>query len=116
MEIFIDFAVSALKESGKRKIRFLVDTGATRSWLPEAEAKKIGVKEEGKVPVELADGSIKDMPYGFCYFIYNGEKVVQNVIIGGCEPLAGVHTLQDFRMIIDLEHHTIKRGKALRAK
>jgi hypothetical protein len=44
--------------------------------------------------------------------------VVGNVIIGPPknEPIVGTHVLQDFRMIIDMDKHTVSRGRALKAK
>ena len=36
---------------------FLVDTGATDSMAPSDELEKLGVKQEGKMAYELADGS-----------------------------------------------------------
>ena len=36
---------------------FLVDTGATDSMAPADELEKLGVKQEGKMAYELADGS-----------------------------------------------------------
>jgi hypothetical protein len=36
---------------------FLVDTGATDSMVAGPELEKIGVKKEGKMSYELADGS-----------------------------------------------------------
>lgn len=118
-DIYLDLTVANLKDTSRQKdISFLVDTGATRAWIGEEDAKAIGIEKEGAVPVELADGSIKDMPYGCCFFNYEDEMVAGNVIIGpkGCEPLAGTHILQDFRIVIDFEHHSIRRSKAMRAK
>jgi len=43
---------------------FLVDTGATDSVAPADELQKIGVKPEGKMSYELANGSVKEYSYG----------------------------------------------------
>jgi len=52
------------------------------------------------------------------YFAFDGETVAGNVIIGppDIEPIVGTHVLQDFRLVIDLEHHTISRRRAMKAK
>ncbi len=42
----------------------LVDTGVTMVVLPRAVAEGLGIRELGKVRVELADGSVRDVPYG----------------------------------------------------
>ena len=81
-------------------------------------AQALGVESAGTVPLELADGSVTECPYGFCLFVYNGETVAGNVVIGppGCEPLVRTHVLQDFRMIVDLDRHEGTRRRAMRAK
>ena len=98
--------------------QFLVDTGATRAWIPQNIAEQLNIKPVGQVPLELADGKISQYPYGLCKFEYEGEIVNGTVVIGpkGIEPIAGTHLLQDYRLIVDLANHTIKRGRAMRAK
>ncbi|RMF35320.1 MAG: hypothetical protein D6759_04810, partial [Chloroflexi bacterium] len=79
---------------------------------------ELGIEPVGTVPLELADGSIKELPYGFCLFDFGGERIVGNVVIGppGSEPIVGTHVLQDFRVVVDLERHTVSRRRAMRAK
>lgn len=118
-DIFLKLAIANIKDPQRQKeISFLVDTGATRAWISQEIADAVGIKKIGTVPLELADGSIKELPYGLCLFIYDQETVAGNVVIGPpqCEPLLGTHVLQDFRMIVDLERHEIIRGRAMRAK
>jgi hypothetical protein len=38
------------------------------------------------VPVELADGTIKEYPYGFCYFTFVEETVAGNDVIAPARP------------------------------
>jgi predicted aspartyl protease len=101
-----------------RDIPFLVDTGATRAWIPQEVAAELGIQPVGQIPLELANGDIINYPYGLCKFEYEGELVNGTVIIGakGIEPIAGTHVLQDFRLIIDLSRHTIQRARAMKAK
>lgn len=118
-EIYLELIVSNINDPGRQQeISFLVDTGATRAWLPQGVTEYLGIEPSGSVPVELADGTIKEYPYGFCYFTFGEETVAGNVVIapGGTEPLAGTHVLQDFRLIIDLERHTVSRSRAMLAK
>ncbi|MFQ5882710.1 MAG: aspartyl protease family protein [Candidatus Methylomirabilales bacterium] len=118
-DIYLTLTIANFKDPERqRKISFLIDTGATRAWISEEIAEAVGVEPAGTVPLELADSSVTERPYGFCLFIYNGEAVAGNVVIGppGCEPLVGTHVLQDFRLIVDLERHEVIRGRAMRAK
>ncbi len=118
-DIYLKFTIANIRDTSRqRDVEFLVDTGATRAWIPEETARALGVQPAGSVPLELADGSVTERPYGFCLFVYNGETIAGNVVIGapGCEPLVGTHVLQDFRMIVDLDRHEIARRRAMRAK
>jgi len=101
-----------------REMQFLADTGATRAWIPADVAKELNIKMVGKVPLELANGKIEKYPYGLCKFEYEGEIVNGTVVIApkGIEPIAGTHLLQDFRLIVDLAHHTVIRARAMKAK
>ncbi len=118
-DIYLELTIANIHEPERqREITFLVDTGATRAWIPQQVADDLGIQPAGTVPLELADGSVKELPYGFCLFDFGGETVAGNVVIGPpeCEPIVGTHVLQDFRFIIDMERHTISRGRAMRAK
>ncbi len=118
-EIYLEPTIANIKHPERQQeLSFLVDTGATRAWVSKEIAEAVGIEPVGTVPLELADGSITERPYGFCLFAYNGEIAAGNVVIGPprCEPLVGTHVLQDFRLIVDLERHEVTRGRAMRAK
>lgn len=102
----------------QRDVLFLVDTGATRAWIPQDIAIELDIKPVGQTPLELANGDVMTYPYGLCKFEYEGELVNGTVIIGpkGIEPIAGTHVLQDFRLVLDMAHHTIQRAWAMKAK
>lgn len=118
-DIYLELTVANLHDLERQKeISFLVDTGATRAWITQRDAAELGIEPLGTVELTLADGSIKEFPYGSCFFDFGGERVAGNVVIGPpeAEPIAGTHLLQDFRLVIDMENHTISRRRALRAK
>lgn len=118
-EVYLDLTIANIEDRRHQKeISFLVDTGATRAWISQSIAKELGIKPVGNVSLEMADGIVKKFPYGMCIFDFNGETVAGNVVIGppGIEPLVGTHVLQDFRLVIDMQHHTVSRRRALKAK
>ena len=118
-DIYLELTIANIHNLEKQKVlSFLVDTGTSRAWIPREIADELDIETVGTIPVELADASVKSEEYGFCLFDFGGEKIAGNVIIGppGCEPIVGTHVLQDFRVIIDLEHHTISRGRAMKTK
>ena len=117
--VYLELTVANIHDlERQQEVSFLVDAGATRAWITQKIADDLGIEPAGTVSFELADGSIKELPYGFCLFDFGGETVAGNVVIGPpeCEPIVGTHVLQDFRLIIDMERHTISRGRAMRAK
>jgi predicted aspartyl protease len=118
-DVYID--VNVINDSDPqmhREVQFLADTGATRSWIPADVAKELNIQSVGTVPLELANGKIEKHPYGLCKFEYEGEIVNGTVVIGpkGIEAIAGTHLLQDFRLIVDVAHHTVIRARAMKAK
>ena len=118
-DIYLELTIANLQNPERQKeISFSVDTGATRAWIPKKIADELGIQPAGTVPLELADGSIRELPYGFCLFAFDGETVAGNIVIGPpeCEPIVGTHVLQDFRVIVDMERHTVSRGRAMKAK
>ena len=118
-DIYLELTIANIQNTERQKdISFLVDAGATRAWVPKKIADELGIQPAGTVPLELADGTIRELPYGFCLFDFGGETVAGNVVIGPpeCEPIVGTHVLQDFRVVIDMERHTVSRGRAMKSK
>jgi clan AA aspartic protease len=97
---------------------FLVDTGATDSMVPAPELEKIGVKKEGKMSYELADGTVKEYPYGLARIEFMGETTAGRVIFGlpGAEPILGVTALESVGIIVDPANKTLKRLPAIPLK
>ena len=97
---------------------FLVDTGATDSLAPADELEKIGVRREGKMSYELADGSVKEYAYGLVRIEFMGETTAGRVIFGdpGCEPLLGVTALESVGIVVDPANKTLKRLPAIPLK
>jgi clan AA aspartic protease len=97
---------------------FLVDTGATDSMVPSDELEKIGVRQEGKMVYELADGTIKEYAFGLARIEFMGEITAGRVIFGdpGAEPLLGVTALESVGIVVDPANKTLKRLPAIPLK
>jgi len=97
---------------------FLVDAGATDSMVPSPELEKIGVKKEGKMAYELANGDVKEYPYGLVRIEFMGEITAGRVIFGepGREPLLGVTALESVGIVVDPANKTLKRLPAIPLK
>lgn len=97
---------------------FLVDTGATDSMAPADELRKIGIPIEGKMTYELANGSVKEYPYGLVRIEFMGETTAGRIIFGelNSEPLLGVTALESVGIMVDPVHKTLKRLPAIPLK
>lgn len=97
---------------------FLVDTGAVDSMAPADELEKIGVTQEGRMSYELADGTVKEYPYGLVRIEFMGETTAGRVIFGepGSEPLLGVTALESVGIMVDPTNKTLKRLPAIPLK
>jgi clan AA aspartic protease len=97
---------------------FLVDTGATDSLAPANELEKIGVRKEGRMSYELADGTVKEYPFGLVRIEFMGETTAGRVIFGerGSEPLLGVTALESVGIMVDPANKTLKRLPAIPLK
>ncbi len=118
-DVYLDLTIANIEDRRRQKeLSFLVDTGASRAWIPQGTARELGIKKIGTVSLEMADGTVKKFPYGSCWFDLNGETVAGNVVFGPpeIEPLVGTHVLQDFRLVIDMQRHTVSRRRAMKAK
>ncbi len=97
---------------------FLVDAGATDSVAPRDELEKIGIAKEGKTTYELADGTVKEYPYGLVRIEFMGEVTAGRVVFGepGSEPLLGVTALESVGITVDPVNKTLKRLPAIPLK
>ena len=97
---------------------FLVDTGAIDSMAPASELDRIGVRREGRMSYELADGTIKEYPYGLVRIEFLGEVTAGRVIFGNpdTEPLLGVTALESVGILVDPATKSLKRLPAIPLK
>ena len=97
---------------------FLVDTGATDSMAPSDELEKLGIRPEGKMAYELADGTVREFLFGLVRIEFMGETTAGRVIFAGpgTEPLLGVTALESVGIMVDPTHKTLKRLPAIPLK
>jgi len=97
---------------------FLVDTGATDSMVAADELERIGVVKEGKMSYELADGTVKEYPYGLVRIEFMGEITAGRVVFGqpGAEPILGVTALESVGIMVDPVNKTLRRLPAIPLK
>ena len=111
--------ITSLQVPGRRyEALFLVDTGATDSMVAADELERIGVVKEGKMSYELADGTVKEYPYGLVRIEFMGEITAGRVVFGqpGAEPILGVTALESVGIMVDPTNKTLKRLPAIPLK
>ncbi|MBI3360958.1 MAG: aspartyl protease family protein, partial [Chloroflexi bacterium] len=55
-DIYLELTIANIGDLSRHKeISFLVDTGATRAWIPTTLAEELGIESAGKIALELAD-------------------------------------------------------------
>lgn len=123
---YVTVSLKALREgNGEYRAEFLVDTGATDSFAPAAELRRIGIEALGKMAYELAppkaglaDGTVKEYSFGLARIEFMGEITAGRVIFGpdDCEPLLGVTAVESVGIVVDPVDKTLKRLPAIPLK
>ena len=83
--------------------KFLVDSGATYTVVPDKILKKIGIKPQGEEEFSLADGTIIKRKVGTALYEFEGIERGAPVLFGetGDSQLLGVMTLEALGLTLD---------------
>ncbi len=100
---------------GEAEVRFLIDSGATYSLLPEETCKKIGLEPKRYMDFTLADGTIIRRGVSECYLILKEGEGHTPVILGeeDDEALLGVVTLEILGLVFNPFKRTLKPMRAV---
>ena len=100
------------------KGRFLVDTGAIDSVVPESVLRGIGIEPQTMRRYELADGTARDFGVGTGDLEILGEIVGATLIFGtdGVEPLLGCTALESAGFEVDPRSQSLRKLPAVRLK
>lgn len=76
------------------------------------------MRKEGKTSYELADGTVKEYPFGLVCIEFMGETTAGRIIFGapGSEPLLGVTALESVGIMVDPASKTLRRLPAIPLK
>jgi len=88
---------------GEERVRFLVDSGATYTLLPEPVWRRIGLTPKREHTFVLADGRTVTRKVSECYIILPQGEAHTPVILGepGDEALLGVVTLEILGFVLN---------------
>lgn len=97
------------------EVRFLIDSGATYSLLPEKIWQKIGLSPKRKHTFALADGSTITRMVSECYILLPQGEGHTPVVLGESddETLLGVVTLEILGLILDPFKRTLQPMRML---
>jgi len=97
-------------------VRFLIDSGATYSLLPEPVWRAIGLAPKREMDFVLADGTSVRRPVSECFLILPHGEGHTPVVLGqpgDAEPLIGVVTLEILGLVFDPFRRTLHPMRAL---
>lgn len=94
----------------KKEFKFLVDSGAIYSVIPEEELKSIGIKPTSYEEFILANGEIIKRAVGNAYFEYEDKIRAAPVIFGEKGVfLLGITTLEALGLMLDPIKRQLKK-------
>lgn len=110
--------ITNIKGDNSYEELFLVDTGSTDSMAPKDKLEEIGIEKLGKMTYELADGTIKEYPFGIVKIEFMGEITAGRIIFGeiNSEPILGVTALESVGIMVDPLNKTLKKLPAIPLK
>ncbi|MGB9700894.1 MAG: retroviral-like aspartic protease family protein [Thermodesulfobacteriota bacterium] len=97
-------------EGKEETLRFLVDSGATYTLLPQTVWQNIGLIPKRKLSFSLADGTMIERGVSECYIILPQGEAHTPVILGekDDEALLGVVTLEILGLIFNPFNRTLQ--------
>jgi clan AA aspartic protease len=97
---------------------FLVDTGATHCMAPADGLDRAGIAREGRMSYELADGTVREYPFGLARIEFMGEVTAGRVVFGdpGVDPILGVTALESVGIMVDPATRDLRRMPAIPLK
>jgi predicted aspartyl protease len=103
--------------AGTRSIRFLVDSGAKYSLLPEDDWRAIGLTPRRRLTFVLADGTAIERDVSECHITLPQGDGHTPVILGehGDEALLGVVTLEILGLVLHPFNRTLQPARMLLA-
>jgi clan AA aspartic protease len=104
--------------AGPRAVRFLIDSGAVYSLLPEDVWQAIGLVPKREMDFALADGTTVRRAVSECHLSLPQGEAHTPVVLGqpgDVEPLLGVVTLEILGLVFDPFHRTLHPMRALLA-
>jgi aspartyl protease family protein len=107
--VFVEGTVTG--PTGQQKsLRFLVDSGASYTLLPNDTWRSIGLAAKRSVRFSLADGTLIERQVSECHITLPQGEGHTPVILGepGDEPLLGTITLENLGLVLNPFNRTLQ--------
>jgi clan AA aspartic protease len=100
-------------DGDEREVRFLVDSGASYTLLPQEVWQQLQLKPKRTVSFVLADGTTIERDVSECQIEFAGQQAHTPVILGenGDEALLGIITLEILGFVLDPFKRTLQAMK-----
>ena len=101
--------------SGEEEVRFLVDSGATYTVLPEGVWRSIGIKPMREHEFTLADGTVIRRKVSECYIMLPQGEGHTPVVLGEADDhaLLGTVTLEILGLVLNPFKRTLQPMRML---
>ena len=107
----ITYTHAVVSSNGHQEnVRFLVDSGASYTSLPEEVWQALGLTGKRSIRIQLADGTILQRSIGECRIALEWGDVVTPVILGapGDVALLGAMTLEELGLVLHPLSRTLR--------
>jgi len=102
---------------GSRRVRLLVDTGSTFTWIRANRLRELGIQPLDEYPFDAVEGQDVTRPVGQAEVGYGGDARWTVVVFArpGDGQVLGLHALEGLALKVDPVHRRLRKGRRLRA-
>lgn len=115
-ETYITIRIRRFPEDERfEKLKLLVDTGATYSWIPRKALERLNVKAVGKRKFKVMSGAIVERELAHAFVEY-GDEVAPTVVVfaeEGDATVFGLHGMESLGLEIDPVTRQVRKSEAL---
>lgn len=115
--VYVEAVVGNPRKSKVKRLKVLVDTGATHTLVSPAMAEELGLTILGESYVTLADGSKRQAGVTLASVKINGRSEIVRVrVFDVDEPVVGVSTFEDLGLTVDPISGRIETARTFTAR
>ena len=102
---------------GSRRVRLLVDTGSTYTWVRADRLRELGILPDDEYAFDTVEAQDVTRPVGQAEVGYGGEARWTVVVFAhpGDGQVLGLHALEGLALKVDPVHRRLQKGRKLRA-